>query len=98
METSVNHYNVSRSSTIVCDMRYSLNSSREVDSINSEFTKCTHFLVTLLNKVIKRGSFPHCKNLVMYELHMSYYPFIVESLAFSIASLEVGIHKQTIEL
>ncbi|XP_065916351.1 gamma-tubulin complex component 5-like isoform X2 [Dysidea avara] len=55
--------------------------SREIDSINSEFTKCTHFLVTLLNKVIKRGSFPH-----------------LESLAFSIASLEVGIHKQTIQL
>ena len=69
-----------------------LYSFREIDAIDSEFTKCTHFLVTLLNKIIKRGSFPYRKDLqFLVIMHGNINLFTVETLAFSIASLEVGL-------
>lgn len=33
------------------------------ERIEIEFMRCIHFLISCLNKHIKRGSFPHCKGL-----------------------------------
>ena len=33
----------------------------EMCKIESEFSKCSHFLNTILMNSVKRGSFPHCK-------------------------------------
>lgn len=33
----------------------------EAERVETEFSKCSHFLVTCLNHIVKRGSFPHCE-------------------------------------
>lgn len=32
-----------------------------IDKMESDFKNCHMFLVTILNKAVCRGSFPHCK-------------------------------------
>ena len=39
----------------------SLASRAEGETIESEFSKCSHFLVTCLNNTVRRGSFPYCE-------------------------------------
>ena len=33
----------------------------EAEKIEVEFSRCSHFLVSCLNNVTKRGHFPHCE-------------------------------------
>ena len=72
-------------------------SFREIEAINSEFTKCTHFLVTLLNKIIKRGSFPHCKGckICYSESPCSQYSGDFSLLYCFTRSWNITLHAQT---
>ena len=36
-------------------------SAAEAERVEGEFIKCTHFLVSFLQKTVEKGSYPHCK-------------------------------------
>jgi len=65
-----------------------------IDKMESDFKNCHMFLVTILNKAVCRGSFPHCKSstasncmtrkyLVLLTVYVLF-SFTVESLALSL--------------
>lgn len=64
-----------------------------IDKMESDFKNCHMFLVTILNKAVCRGSFPHCKSstapdydleIFSFTQHMCLFSFTVESLALSL--------------
>lgn len=61
--------------------------------MESDFKNCHMFLVTILNKAVCRGSFPHCKSstapdydseIFSFTQHVFPFSFTVESLALSL--------------
>ena len=38
----------------------------EAERMEVEFSRCSHFLVSCLNNVTKRGHFPHCESKLVY--------------------------------
>ena len=76
-------------------------SRAEGKKMESDFSKCSHFLVTCLNNTVKRGSFPYCELMLHVYLYM-YLKSVgqnssrflppslppVESLAFSLTTLK----------
>lgn len=41
-----------------------------IEKMESDFKNCHMFLVTVLNKAVCRGSFPHCEYTVIYCHHI----------------------------
>lgn len=53
---------------VIYDYSLFIFSEEAFNKIDTEFSKCNHFVITFLDNIVKRGAFPHREYLPTYPL------------------------------